>query len=208
LALLFRKDPSHSEYATFLKNNATAIWTLARDPATDLFGSSWAGPTQAGGGIEKQGSAAMALSLYALMCGSDAKASFAAPGVYEAEEASLNHVALEAKYPGFSGFGYVAAFAKDKQGVSFEVTVPKAGNYSLEWTYAAGAGAATRSVLVMGQLATASQAFAATAGWDTWGSAKSTLQLAEGKSLVELRFDASKGGSGVLNLDRLTLTAQ
>lgn len=208
LAVLFRKDPTHTEYATFLKNNATAVWTLARDPATDLFSSSWAGPTQAGGGIEKQGSAAMALSLYALLCGSDPKATFAAPGVYEAEEATLDHVSLEAKYQGFSGFGYVAAFAKDKQGIGFQVTAAKAGSYQLEWRYAAGAGAASRSVLVAGQAAIPSQAFAATADWNTWAGASATVQLPEGVSLIELRFDAGKASSGTLNVDRVTLTPQ
>ncbi|HVY31430.1 MAG TPA: glycoside hydrolase family 76 protein [Polyangiaceae bacterium] len=208
LALLFRKDPTHTDYATFLKNNATAVWTLARDPATDLFSSSWAGPAQTGGGIEKQGSAAMALNLYALLCGSDPRASFAAPGVYEAEEAAIDHVSLEAKYQGFSGFGYVAAFAKDKQGIAFEVTVAKAGSYQLEWRYAAGAGAAVRSVLVASQVLTPSQAFAATADWNTWSSASATVRLPEGASLIELRFDASKGSSGALNVDRVTLTPQ
>lgn len=206
LALLYRQEPTHTDYATFLKNNAAAVWTLARDPATDLFGSSWAGPTQAGGGIEKQGSAAMALNLYALLCGSDPKAEFAAEGVYEAEEATLDHVAIEAKYQGFGGFGYVAAFAKDKQGVAFEINAPKAGSYALEWTYAAGAGAATRNVVINNKALATAQSFAATANWDTWANVKTTVDLPAGKSLIELRFDAAKSAAGALNLDRLTLT--
>jgi predicted alpha-1,6-mannanase (GH76 family) len=206
LARLFQKDPTHQDYATLLSNDATAIWTLARDPATDHFGSIWSGPPPATGGVEKQGSAAMALNLYALLCGSDPNATAPAAGVYEAEEATLNHVALEAMYAGFSGFGYIAAFDKDKQSVSFEVEAAKAGSYSLEWTYTAGAGAATRSVLVAGQPVVAAQAFAATPDWTSWASAKSTVDLLQGKNLIELRYDAAKGGAAALNLDRLRLT--
>jgi predicted alpha-1,6-mannanase (GH76 family) len=207
LALLFQKDPTHQDYATLLSNDATAIWTLARDPATDHFGSIWSGPPPSTGGVEKQGSAAMALNLYALLCGSDPNAAPPAAGQYEAEEATLNHVALEAMYQGFSGFGYVAAFDKDKQSLTFEVEVAKAGAYSLEWTYAAGAGAATRSVLVAGQAVVAAQAFAATPDWSSWASAKSTLDLAQGANLIELRYDAAKGGAASLNVDKLELTA-
>ncbi|HXK18647.1 MAG TPA: CBM35 domain-containing protein, partial [Polyangiaceae bacterium] len=207
LALLFQKDPTHQDYATLLSNDATAIWTLARDPATDHFGSIWSGPPPATGGVEKQGSAAMALSLYALLCGSDPNAVAPTPGTYEAEEATLNHVALEAMYQGFSGFGYVAAFDKDKQSLTFEVDAAKAGSYALEWTYAAGAGAASRSVLVAGQPLVPAQAFAATADWNTWGTAKSTVDLAQGANLIELRYDATKGGAAPLNVDKLKVTA-
>ena len=206
LALLYQKDPTHQDYATLLSNDATAIWTLARDPATDRFGSIWSGPPPATGGVEKQGSAAMALNLYALLCGSDPNAAAPAPGVYEAEEATLNHVALEAMYKGFSGFGYVAAFDKDKQGVTFDVAAAKAGSYSLAWTYAAGAGAATRSVLVAGQAVVAEQAFPATADWNSWASAQSTVALVQGKNQIELRYDAAKGGAAPLNIDKLTVT--
>jgi predicted alpha-1,6-mannanase (GH76 family) len=207
LALLFRKDPTHADYGTFLANNATAIWTLARATDTNLFNSLWMGPAPTTGGVEAQGSAAMALNLYALLCGSDKNATWPAPGVYEAEESTVNHVALEAKYKNFSGFGYAAAFAKDKQSIVFEVDAAKAGQYSLDFRYSAGAGNATRSVLAAGLAVVPAQAFAATADWDTWASAKATLELPAGKTSVELRFDAAKSGVGAINVDKLTVTA-
>jgi predicted alpha-1,6-mannanase (GH76 family) len=150
LAQLFRKDPAHTEYSTLLVNDANAVWTLARDPATDLFSAYWEGPAPTVGGVEKQGSAAMALNIYSMLCGSDVNAALPAAGVYEAEESTIDHVGLDAKYAGFSGFGYVSGFNKDAQGMSFDVTAPTAGSYTLEWTYSAGAGTATRSVLVAG----------------------------------------------------------
>ena len=47
------------------------VWTLARNPDTNFFASNWAGPPPTVGGIEKQGSAAMALNIYAMLCGSE-----------------------------------------------------------------------------------------------------------------------------------------
>jgi len=70
LAQLFRQDPTKTEYQTVLTAGAAGIWTLARNPDTTFFASNWAGPPPSAGGIEKQGSAAMALNLYAMLCGS------------------------------------------------------------------------------------------------------------------------------------------
>jgi predicted alpha-1,6-mannanase (GH76 family) len=201
LAQLFREDTTKTEYKTVLTAGATGIWTLARSPDTNFFSSNWAGPPPTAGGIEKQGSAAMALNLYAMLCGSDPKAVAPTEGRYEAEESTLNKVALEAKYTGFSGFGYVAAFAKANQGVTFDVTVPAAGTYQLEFTYAAAAGAATRAVLVNGKSVIASQAFAATAAWDAWSTVGAPVALPQGKSQVELRY--ASGSAAALNVDRL-----
>jgi hypothetical protein len=105
---------------------------------------------------------------------------------------------------GFSGFGYIAAFSKDKQGVSFDVEVAQAGSYQLTWHYAAGAGAASRQVLVGGQ-ASSTLAFPATTAWDMWADAQSAVMLPQGKSTIELRFDGGSGSVGQLNLDRLTV---
>ncbi len=201
LALLFQQDTTKTEYRDVLSAGATGIWTLARNPDTNFFASNWAGPPPTVGGIEKQGSAAMALSLYAMLCGSDPKAVAPIAGRYEAEESTLNKVALEAQYTGFSGFGYVSAFSKANQGLTFDVTVPAAGTYQLEFSYAAAAGAATRAVLVNTKSVVAAQAFAATTAWDAWGVAAASVPLLQGKNQIELRYAA--GSAAALNIDRL-----
>ncbi len=201
LAQLFREDTTKTEYKTVLSAGATGIWTLARSPDTNFFSSNWAGPPPTAGGIEKQGSAAMALNLYAMLCGSDPNAAAPPGGRYEAEESTLNKVALEAKYAGFSGFGYIAAFSKANQGIIFEVTVPAAGSYQLDFTYAAAAGAATRAVLVNTKSVVAAQAFPATATWDAWSVAAASVELPQGKSQIELRY--ATGSAAALNVDRL-----
>jgi predicted alpha-1,6-mannanase (GH76 family) len=69
LALLFRVDPTRQAYRNVLVSGAEAIWTLARNPDTDFFATSWAGPPPEAGGIEEQGSATMALNIHAMLCG-------------------------------------------------------------------------------------------------------------------------------------------
>jgi len=201
LALLYQKDPTRAEYREVLVAGAEGLWTLARAADTDFFATNWAGPPPEAGGIEEQGSAAMALNLHALLCGSDVGATLT-PGRYEAEEATLDHVALEALYPGFSGFGYVAAFATDEQGVSFDVDLPAAGPRQVTWTYSAAAGTAARSLLVNGA-ASPTLSFPVTAAWDTWAVVTTTLDLPQGKSTLELRYDESQGSTEPLNLDRI-----
>jgi predicted alpha-1,6-mannanase (GH76 family) len=205
LAQLFRQDTTKTEYQTVLAAGAAGVWTLARNPDTDFFASNWAGPAPTVGGIEKQGSAAMALNLYAMLCGSDPNAPPPTPGRYEAEEATSLLVALESKYAGFSGFGYVSTFMAKPQSVSFDVDVP-AGNYRVDWRYSAMNGAATRSVLVDGKLVTSTQGFPATASWDQWAVSSTVVALHGGKATLELLYD--NGSSGGINLDRMDLLAQ
>jgi hypothetical protein len=146
----------------------------------------------------------MALNVYAMLCGSSA-APVATAGRYEAEEAWLDHVALEAQYAGFSGFGYVSAFAEADQAVSFYVQVPAAGAYRINWSYAAAAGDATRSVLVDDVEVAASQVFPSTGAGDSWATVGTTVTLPAGPSLVTLRY--AQGGAAPLNLDRIDLVA-
>src|SRR5450432_1328792 len=159
LAELYKHDPTRADFRDVLVSGATAVWTLARAPNTDFFNAVWAGPAPTSGGVEAQGSASMALDLYAMLCGSDPNAAPSPPGVYEAEEGWLDHVDFEAtKGRQFIGLGYVSAFTKDKQGVSIDVSVAKAGMYTLAWRYTAGEGGGSRVVIVNG--ATQAQALA------------------------------------------------
>jgi predicted alpha-1,6-mannanase (GH76 family) len=174
LAELYKHDPTRAEFRDVLVSGATAVWTLARDPNTDFFNSVWAGPAPTSGGIEAQGSAGMALNLYAMLCGTDPNAAPSAPGVYEAEEGWLNHVDFEAtKGRQFIGLGYVSAFTKDKQGVSIDVNVAKTGTYTLAWRYTAGEGAGSRVVIVNGTTQAQALAFPATASWTAWSNVQS-----------------------------------
>ena len=208
LAELYRHDPTHDEYRTVLTGGSKALWDLAHDPTTDFFSSNWAGPAPTSGGVEAQGSAAMALNLYAMLCGSDLGAVPPPERVYQAEEGWLDHVDAEAtKGRGYVGFGYVSAFTKDKQGFTLDVNVPKAGTYDVAWRYTAGEGTCVRSVIVNGQAQTDALTFPATPSWTAWMTARSSATLPAGKSTIGLRFDAATGSKTSLDIDQLTVTA-
>ncbi len=207
LAELFQRDPSHDDYKAVLVSSAKSLWDLARSPTTNYFSSNWAGPAPTAGGIEAQGSAAMSLNLYAMLCGADVTAKPPVAGVYEAEESWVDHVDLEANANrAFLGFGYVSAFTNDKQGFAVEVDVPKAGIYSLAWRYTAGEGTCVRTVLVNGQALPQAQQFPATPSWTAWTNSVSNADLPAGKNTIELRFDASKGSKTSLDIDQLIVT--
>ena len=132
----------------------------------------------------------------------------APPGVYQAEEGWLDHVDFEATPGrGFIGLGYVSAFTKDKQGVTIDVEVAKAGTYSIAWRYTAGEGAGSRVVLVNGQALAQAQAFPATSSWNDWETEQSSASLPAGKSSIGLFFDATKGSKTSLDIDQLTVTS-
>jgi predicted alpha-1,6-mannanase (GH76 family) len=198
----FRADQTQAQYRDVLVAGPQALWTLARNADTNFFSTNWAGPAPAAGGIEEQGSAVMALNLHAILCGSVATTG-ALPGRYEAEEATIDHVGLEAQYAGFSGFGYVAAFSKTGQSLTFDVDVEAAGTYTATFTYAAGSGEAKRALAIDGAIASASQVFPATAGWEQWSTQAVTLTLPAGKSQLTVSYE--NGSAAALNLDKLEL---
>jgi len=204
LAALFRLDPSHSEYRPVIEGSAAALWTLARNPNTGLFSIDWAGPPLPTAITGQQSSAVMALNLFAALCG--AYPGDASVG-YEAEDALIDHVALEATHLGFSGWAYVAAWSGDRQAVEFTVQVPAAGNYRMHFDYAAADGDATRAVLVNGVALSPRLLFPSTGSWDVWAEVGPTVALAAGVNSIRVVYDAAGGSARYLNLDRLRLSA-
>jgi len=142
----------------------------------------------------------MALNVFAALCGA-----YAGDGTdgYEAEDAFIDHVALEATHGGFSGWGYVAAWAGDRQSVEFTVQVPAAGNYRLQFDYAAADGDATRAVLLNGVALSPPLIFPSTGSWDVWAEVGPTVGLAAGVASIKVVYDAAGGSAKYLNLDRL-----
>ncbi len=116
----------------------------ARDPVTGLFAVDWVGPASSKGPLEATSSAAQALHVAAQLAGPRPPASLA--DVYQAEEAVLHHVGLEAQSGGYEGWGYVAGWSKDGQWVDFKISVPQAGACDLDFRCAAGAWDAARLV--------------------------------------------------------------
>jgi predicted alpha-1,6-mannanase (GH76 family) len=200
LAGAFRDDPTRPDYLPVLQGSVDAAWTLARNPTTGYFANDWAGPPMPTAAIEAQSSTAMALNLFASMCGR-----YSAPpdAGYEAEDAVLDHVGVEETNAGFSGWGYVSSWTGENQFVEFSVTAATAGSYRLDFDYAAAAQAG-RALAVNG--ATQPRVVFPATGAGTWGRASTTVQLTPGPNAVRLTYQSAGGNTGALNLDRMTAT--
>jgi predicted alpha-1,6-mannanase (GH76 family) len=199
LAALHAADP-RPEYAKVLDATAESLRTVARDPASGLFGVDW---TKAPGKlvVESATSASMALSIHAGAIGPYGKA--LSTQTFEAEEGVLHAVGLEAQQKGFTGWGYVAGWNGDGQWVDFEVKAAP-GAYDLVFRYAAGAGDASRLVHVNGVDVAADVPFPSTGGWGTYATVRVPVTLAA-ENTVSLVFNGGKGSKSYLNLDALTI---
>ena len=187
-----------------LAASAEAAWSIARDPATNHFGTDWSAAPPGGTTTISQMSAALsALALDARRCG-------AYPGVapalrFEAEDGVLRRVGLEAGHAGYSGWAYLAGWDRDGQGVELDLEVPAAGSYRLSFRYAGGAGEARRRVAVNGAEVAAALVFPGTSGWGEYADVTLTADLPAGASTLAIHFDAASGSAGILNLDHVDI---
>jgi predicted alpha-1,6-mannanase (GH76 family) len=206
LALLQKVAPAPS-YLALLASGTEGIWELARDKAAPRFATDWAGPAVDAPALQADSSAAMALSVFALLSGPYVSDGSRAAGILEAEEATLHGVGLEAAHAGFEGWGYVAGWSKDGQWVDFHYDAAASGAYTLDLRYAAGAGPASREVYVNGKEVVRNQAFASTGSWDTYESVKTTVHLQHGSNTISVIYSSSLGSHAFLNLDRVQVQA-
>jgi hypothetical protein len=129
-----------------------------------------------------------------------------ASAALQAEEAVLHHVGIEGTFAGFDGWGYIAGWSADGQWVDFTFDAPTAGQYKLDFRFAAGAGNASRYLYINGAGAVDNLAFASTGAWTTYADVNTTVTLSTGPNTISLIFDSTKQSSGYLNLDRLAVT--
>jgi hypothetical protein len=206
LASLYAQTHDPSALA-LLDSSGGAIWQLARDPASTRFATDWAGPSMASPTLEADSSATMALTLFTELTGAYVSDGSLAAGILQAEEGTLHSVGLEALHAGFDGWGYVAGWNADGQWVDFHYVAAAAGNYTLTFRYAAGAGDASRLVYVNGQNAVPNQAFASTGAWTTYASVVATVPLVAGSNTISLIYNSSLGSTSYVNLDQLQVQA-
>jgi predicted alpha-1,6-mannanase (GH76 family) len=191
-------------YAITLKACADAIWNLARSPEETLFSVSWAGPRMTAFSEPQVCAAVMALNLVASMRGPYPGAGSASLR-YEAEDATISGLKLEALYGSFTGWGYVAGWNGNGQRVGFRVEPPTAGEYEIVFRHAAGAGDAHRLVRIDGRTAEARLLFPATGSWSEYASASVRSALPGGAVSIAVVLDAASGSANFLNLDHLLL---
>ncbi len=204
LIRLYSLNTTKSQYYTVLKASADAIWNLARNPTETIFSTSWAGPWESSVDEGRNNAACAALSRFAQQYGGY-PGSGTPYNQFEAENAMIRHIALEATYGDFTGWGYLAAWNANGQSVDFTVNFPTAGTRTLAFRYAAGAGNASRRLRVNGSTVVANLAFANTGSWSTYRTNTVTQYFAAGTSTISLGYSSSSGSANYLNLDNLTI---
>ncbi len=205
LSRLYAQDPSRTSYYLVLKASADAVWNLARETNSTVFAVSWAGPPQTVVDQAQENAACMALNRFAQLAGS-----YPGSGIpfnqYEAENATLNHVQLEATYGPFTGWGYVAGWNADGSSVEFAINCAVAGSHTLVFRYAAGAGDARRVITVNGNVLSSAQQFAGTGSWSIYSTVSLGCVLPAGRSTISVSFDSARNSANWLNLDNLKIT--
>ncbi|HEX7056819.1 MAG TPA: glycoside hydrolase family 66 protein [Bacilli bacterium] len=123
---------------------------------------------------------------------------------YEAESASRTNVGVNTNHPGYSGTGFVDQFDSVGDAVTFSITAPEQGHYSLVFAYGNNTGnMATRNIYVDGSLVQ-SIGFYNQPDWNTWAhDAWLQVSLTAGAHTVKVAYDS--GNIGAINLDSLTL---
>jgi predicted alpha-1,6-mannanase (GH76 family) len=191
-------------YYNVLKSSADAIWNLARETNATIFSVHWGGPTQTNVDQSQDNAACIALSRFAQQFGS-----YPGTGIpanrFEAENATLRHIGVEAIYPGFTGWGYVAGWLGDGKWIDFNVNFPTGGTHTLTFRYAAGAGNASRLISINGVNAFANQSFPSTGAWSTYTSVSVSYTFPPGSSSISLVYNSSLGNANYLNIDNLTI---
>ena len=204
LSRLYELDRTKTQYYTVLKASADAIWNLARETNATIFSVNWAGPPQSSVDEGQQNAACMALNRFAQLFGP-----YPGSGIpfnqYEAENATVHYIGLEATYGSFTGWGYLAGWNGAGQWVDFPIRAAVAGPHELWFRYATGAGNASRVIRVNGVTLRSNQVFTNTGSWSTYNTAKIPCNLPEGPSTVSVLFEPAQLSSNWLNLDHLTV---
>jgi 3-keto-disaccharide hydrolase/carbohydrate binding protein with CBM35 domain len=131
--------------------------------------------------------------------------------LYEAEEARLTGTAgINTDHSGYSGSGFVDRYnTESKVATTFDVTVPKVGDYDVNLRYSNGPNPfqGTKSLsLYVNDKKLRQTKLASTGTWDAWSTQTERVRLHAGPNTISYRYDP--GDSGNVNLDLITVHPQ
>ena len=204
LMRLYAKDTTKTQYYTVLKASADALWNLALNSTSTVFSVNWAGPSQSAVDQAQDNAACIALNRFAEQYGPYPGSGIPA-NQYEAENATLHNLGLEALYGAFTGWGYIADWNADGQSVDFNITCTTAGHHTLVFRYAAGTGNASRLITVNGANTFRNQTFPGTGAWETYATNTLSCNLLAGTNTISVIYKSSRGSINYLNLDNLVV---
>ena len=121
----------------------------------------------------------------------------------EAEDATLSGPVVATQHAGFTGTGYVDFGAAAGQFVEWNVNVPQAGLFTLNFRYVNGsAGNRPLELRVNNNVDQTALAFNPTGAWTTWAVSSEQVTLTAGANTIRLTSLAGEGP----NLDHLDLS--
>jgi len=127
-------------------------------------------------------------------------------GQYEAENAQLTQVGIEANNAGFTGWGYTAGWGANGQSVNLYFML-NSTSYTVTFRYATEASA-VRTVNLDGNVVISKLGFPSTGGYGTYAQVSSgKLTASAGWHTISIVFDSSQGSTGFVNLDHLVITS-
>jgi hypothetical protein len=105
---------------------------------------------------------------------------------------------------GFTGPGFANTNNAIDAGITYSVSVPSAGAYTLTWRHANGTTAArTAKVLVDGVAVVASLNFPVSGAWTTWINTSTSINMAAGTHKIRLQANLA---TGLPNIDNMAIT--
>lgn len=196
-------EAGQTQYLAFLQQNASQAWNHRR--ASDaLIGPDWGAPAPST--YIQSLSAASGVAALQVVAPDGGSGLVAESGSYDAENARRINIPTENIYAGYTGRGYLAGWSSSDQAVTFYVNGVDDGSYRATFRYGAGAGDASRTLVVNGQTVAANLGFANTGAWDVWSTAiVDGIPLVAGSNSLTLSIDLGNGNGNWLNLDRADL---
>jgi hypothetical protein len=164
----------------------------------------WAGPVETAIDQLQQNAACIALSRFAQQT-EPFDDSGIALNRFEAENATVHHLGFETIYGGYTGWGYIAAWNSDGQSIDFKVDFANAGVHTVNFRYSAGAGNASRAIVINGATAVANQNFPGTGAWSSYNTVSISRSFPAGRSTISVIFNSALGSQNWLNLDNIMI---
>lgn len=123
--------------------------------------------------------------------------------LYEAEKGIKTNVSVNTDHTGYTGDGFVDAFADEGDEVTFQIHAATEDTYYLDFKYANNTGyTATRHIYVDGTDA-GILSMQNLGSWDTWDTASMSVNLKKGIHTVCIYYDSTDNHA--INLDSLSL---
>jgi alpha-glucosidase (family GH31 glycosyl hydrolase) len=128
-----------------------------------------------------------------------------AAGLYEAESAELvGGSGVNRNHEHYSGVSFVDHLETPGTGVSFTVSAPQDGAFTVKTHYANATGSSRTLTLYVNGIKVKSATMNPMGDWDTWGDEVETVNIHSGRNTLMWKYDGTD--TGHVNLDYILVT--